>query len=192
MKQDTKRLLLEKGLEILTRKGFNNTGIQEVLSAVGVPKGSFYHYFKSKEDFGLQVVDYYAQTSIDRMDRFMKDEAFPPLERLRRFFENAVKEMKENEFCGGCFIGNMSQEMGDLSESFEKKLERKWQASRSCIAHCLIAARQAGDLKLTCDADDLADFLLNAWQGALMRMKVTKSADPLELYLQIVFVDLLK
>ncbi|CAM2006198.1 TetR/AcrR family transcriptional regulator [Acanthopleuribacter pedis] len=192
MKRDTKNQLLEKGLEIITCKGFNNTGIQEVLDAVGAPKGSFYHFFKSKQDFGLQMIDYHAAQSREHINSFLNDESHPPLERLKRFFQSTQAAMEAADFSGGCLMGNMSQEMGDLNAAFEKKLERKWQASRAAFADCLIAARRDGAIKGDFDPDDTADFMLNSWQGAMIRMKVTRSSEPLELFQKMIFEHLLK
>lgn len=176
----------------MTCKGFNNTGIQEVLDAVGVPKGSFYHFFKSKQDFGLQMIDHYAAQSREHLHSYLGDDQFPPLERLQRFFQSVQIQMEEADYTGGCLMGNMSQEMGDLCATFEKKLARKWQASVAAIADCLIAARTEGSLKGDFDPDELADFLLNSWQGAMTRMKVTRSSEPLETFQKIVFTQLLK
>ena len=81
--QQTKELLLAKGAEILHRKGFHDSGIQEVLEATGVPKGSFYYYFKSKEDFGLQVIDIYAGVIFQTLHSNMDDPEKPVLERLK-------------------------------------------------------------------------------------------------------------
>lgn len=192
MKRDTKNQLLEKGLEIMTCKGFNNTGIQEVLDAVGVPKGSFYHFFKSKQDFGLQMIDHYAAQSREHLQSYLGDDQYPPLERLQRFFKSVQNQMEAADYTGGCLMGNMSQEMGDLCAAFEKKLARKWQASVAAIADCLIAARTEGSLKGDFDPDELADFLLNSWQGAMTRMKVMRCSEPLETFQKIVFTHLLK
>ena len=187
MGRDTKKILLEKGLEILMHKGYNHTGIQEVLAAVGVPKGSFYHYFKSKHDFGMQILEYYAEQSEQGTREIFEDPETGPLERLRNFFEYGREKMAANHYSGGCFIGNMSQEMGDLCPEFQKVLESKMEVMRGFFAGCIRQAQEAGEMNSDLPPEDLADFLINSWQGALMRMKVAKCGRPLDIFTSAVF-----
>jgi len=187
MKRNTKQLLLEKGLELLMSQGFNNTGIQEVLKAVNVPKGSFYHYFDSKHDFGMQVLECYAERTTSEAATILNDPDVPPLQRLHNFFANARQKMADSGFSGGCFIGNLSQEMGDLCPEFQTALEQKWTTLRDGFVRCLDEARANGQLDSDLPSDLLADFLLNSWQGALVRMKTAKSDRPLEAFTRTVF-----
>lgn len=191
VKKDTRNLLIEKGLEIFLTKGFNNTGIQEVLKEVGVPKGSFYHFFKSKDDFGLQVIEAYSERSKEHMESIFSDASVPPIERIRNFFDSALEKMRDSGFRGGCLIGNFSQEMGDLCPVFEKKLESKIRTMVSHIADCLDEAKKAGTMKNTQSSQELAEFLVDGWQGALLRMKVAKSERPLLVFLKTVFTSVL-
>jgi TetR/AcrR family transcriptional repressor of nem operon len=101
MKQDTKARLLEVGGEIAHHKGYNSTGIQEVLKAAGVPKGSFYFYFKNKEDFGLQLIDHYTDLICDKVDEYLGDQGVPPIQRLRNSFKWFVAIFEQNDFKGG-------------------------------------------------------------------------------------------
>ena len=84
MKKNTKKKIIEKGAEIIHLKGFYHTGIKEILDATGVPKGSFYNYFKSKEDFGLQVIDYYVEQFSFLMETVMKDTSLSPIDKMRK------------------------------------------------------------------------------------------------------------
>ena len=101
MRTDSKARILKAGARSVLEKGFNATGLQEVLAAAGVPKGSFYFYFKSKEDFGLELIDYYARSYFERLDRCLKDPSQTPLQRLRYFFDRQVSSFKKNDFRGG-------------------------------------------------------------------------------------------
>ncbi len=101
MKQDTRARLLEVGGEIVHQKGYNSTGIQEVLTATGVPKGSFYFYFKSKEDFGLQLIDQYTDFICDKIDEYLSDQRVLPIQRLRNSFKWFVAIFEQNDFKGG-------------------------------------------------------------------------------------------
>ena len=187
MVRDTKKILLDKGLEILMHKGYNHTGIQEVLSAVGVPKGSFYHYFKSKHDFGMQILEHYGQQTEAKCQEIFEDPSATPLTRLKNFFTYGREKMTANNFSGGCFIGNMAQEMGDLCPEFQTVLESKMVTMRGHFVTSLTEAKASGELKTDFPPEDLADFLINSWHGALMRMKVAKSSRPLDVFTDAVF-----
>ncbi len=101
VKESTKQRIIEEGAHIILRKGFNNTGIQEVLEAAGVPKGSFYFHFRNKEDFGLKVVDYFARSVFSTAEGFFGDDTLPYLERLRGFFRSFIELFSARGFSGG-------------------------------------------------------------------------------------------
>jgi len=191
MKRDTKQQLLDKGLEILIQKGYNHTGIQEILAAVGVPKGSFYHFFKSKEDFGLQVLEHYGQLQCEAFQKAFLDAKCTPMERLRNFFMMGFETMNETGFCGGCLVGNLSQELADLSPVFAARLESRWHEMETWIAHCLVEAKSAGEVSEDLAPHATASFLVNAWQGVVMRSKLTKSKQPYEAFSKAIFGGLL-
>jgi TetR/AcrR family transcriptional repressor of nem operon len=87
MKADAKTRLLRTGARIVHQKGFNDAGLQEILEEAQVPKGSFYFYFKSKEDFGLQLIDYYADFFLNKADEMSDAEDGTYLERLKRYLD---------------------------------------------------------------------------------------------------------
>lgn len=187
---DTRELLLRAGLEVLTEKGFSSTGIDEVLGRVGVPKGSFYHYFDSKEAFGLALVDRYAAYFAAKIERHLNNQALPPLARLRAFVANATEGMARHGFRRGCLIGNLGQEMGALPESFRARLMATlddWQARFSA---CLLAAQAAGELSPVASAPQWAAFFWTGWEGAVLRAKLEQSAAPLDLFADVFFASL--
>ena len=191
VKKDTRKQLIETGLEIFSKKGYNHTGIKEILETACVPKGSFYHYFKNKEDFGLQVIDYYMDGALAHMRSYLRDMDGSPLTRLRLFFENGCT-MAETEQSRGCLIGNMSQELGGINSAFEKILNEKWRTMSREVTTCLRAARDKQEIFIEQDAEETADFLLSSWQGALIRMKVARTEKPLRTFMGMVFGRLLR
>jgi len=191
-RNDTKAAILEKGSRIIHKKGFNHTGIKEILDAAQVPKGSFYHYFKSKEDFGLELLDHYAGYFIGRTEILTKDKKMPPIMRLKIFFDGFLRLFESIGCELGCPIGNLSQEMGDLSSAFRKRLEEIFLVMRSPIEEVLNEARQDGDLPESLNARDTADFIINSWEGAILRMKVQKNTGPLLLFDRMIFGGILK
>ena len=192
MKKETKTHILEMGAQIVHQKGFNATGIQEVLNAAAVPKGSFYFYFKSKEEFGLQLIDYFSDFLFSKMDELLNADNVAPLEKLWNYFEWFLVYFEQNNFTGGCPIGNLAQEMGDLNDSFREKLKPVFDKMKANIAQCLEEAQQKGDLSPALDIFNLSDFIVSSWQGALLQMKVMKNTAPVRNFERIVFNSLLK
>ncbi len=191
-REDTRKLILDNGAKLVHAKGFVNTGIQEILDAASVPKGSFYFYFKSKEDFGRALVEHYAAFVSAMFDRYLKDASLPPLERLRRFFRGTTKFYKNTGFFSGCPIGNMSQEMSDLSEPIRQKLHEAYSQMKAVIESCIAEAQARGQVDGGFDAGSLATFILNGWEGALIDMKLSRSFEPLVVFTDTVFGRLLK
>ena len=192
MKTDTKERILEAGAEIIHHKGYNHTGIQEILSAAGVPKGSFYNFFKNKEDFGLQVIDYFSDHFARIAKDTLEDRSVPPLARIERILRWFMDYFKSTNFTRGCPVGNLSQEMGDLSPAFREKLRGAIDRMVTGYASVLAEAQVAGDLSKQLDVRETAYFLVSSWHGALIRMKVVQSLVPLENHLQFIFNCVLK
>jgi TetR/AcrR family transcriptional regulator, transcriptional repressor for nem operon len=187
MKEDTKQKLLMTGAEIMHLKGFNNTGIQEILDKAGVPKGSFYNFFKSKEDFGLQVIDHFVGFFSQVSRQFFEDKSQPALERIRLMLAWFMEFFKSTDYTLGCPIGNFAQEMGDINPAFREKLKTSLDAMAGQFAVVLREAQKSGRLSNALDIQEAAHFIVTSWEGALMRMKVVKSTEPLETHAKFIF-----
>ena len=171
---------MRAGVAVLTEKGFSAVGLDEILSSVAVPKGSFYFYFDSKTAFGLALVDAYADFFARKLDRWFLDETRAPLHRLYDFVADAREGMRRHEFRRGCLVGNLGQEMGALPEEFRDRLSdvfRDWEAR---TARCLRAAQTAGEIAPGLDCDRLASFFWIGWEGAVLRAKLERSASALD------------
>ena len=186
-RRETKAKILEVAAALVHLKGFNHTGIQEILLAAGVPKGSFYFYFKNKEEFGLDLVDHYMQFFMLMARTHLEASQFPPLERLKRFFDAFRVISEEKECKTGCPIGNIAQEMSGQNEAFRAKLDQAFEKMSDGICRCLEEAQRRGEVDRKLDPQKTADFILNSWEGALVRMKAEKSAEPLKLFSRFVF-----
>lgn len=187
---ETRDLLLRAGLEVLTEKGFSATGIEEILHRAGVPKGSFYHYFESKEAFGSALIAQYAQFFACKMDHYLSDKTRSPLTRLRAFISEAQASMARHSFRRGCLVGNLGQEMGSLPESFRKQLQTVFADWQFRLSRCLIAAQETGELSRQADCEQLAAFFWIGWEGAVLRAKLEQSAAPLEIFARGFFAGL--
>ncbi len=192
MKESTRERILETGAKIIHRKGFNNTGIQEILSAAEVPKGSFYFYFKSKEDFGLQVIDHFSGRFALLAKEILEDASVRPLERIHRILEWFMDFFKSNDYSCGCPVGNLAQEMGDLSPTFREKLRVAIDEMADSYSKVLAEAKRAGDIASFLDVRETAYFIVASWHGALIRMKLVRSLEPLESHKRFVFDCILR
>ena len=191
-KDSTKNKILEHAAQVIHRKGFNNTGIQEILESAGVPKGSFYFHFKSKEDMGLALIDYYAEGLGSRWQTFLEASETRHIKRLENFFEETRIRQEQEECKSGCPIGNLTQEMGVLNDAFQARLKRVFSGVKAAIKTCLAQAQVEGDINPALDPDATADFILNSWEGALLRMKAEGHTGPLVLFQKMVFDHMLK
>lgn len=179
---DTRALLLRSGLALLTEKGYSAVGVDEVLRLAGVPKGSFYHYFTGKEDFGRATVAAYAGYFAAKLDRWLLDDNLTPLARLAGFIGDAIGGMKRHGFRRGCLVGNLGQEMGSLPEPFRAELIAVLEDWQRRTAACLEAARHAGEIAGDSDCAMLAETFWIGWEGAVLRAKLERRARPLEVF----------
>lgn len=186
MTRDTKHRIIEAGARIIHRKGYFHTGLQEVLDAAGVPKGSFYFYFSGKEDFGLQVIDYYNRLYLGMLDPILRDQTLAPLQRMERIFDHFIGVFTEWDCTCGCPIGNLSQEMGDLSPSFSSKLAASVEMITDVYGQLLDEAKAAEEISPETDTRATAEFIVSSWHGSLVKMKITKSTAPLKLHKRFV------
>lgn len=174
------------------QRGYNDTGITAIVEACGVPKGSFYYYFASKEDFGLAVIDDFGAHHNQHLDEILQDEAATPLRRIRRFFEAGLADMVAYDFTRGCPIGNLAQELAAQNEVFRKRLDAVFDYWRNSFAECLLQAQLVGELESGQNTTQLAEFLLAGWEGATLRAKVARSLAPMEAFVEICFAQVLR
>ena len=182
----TKQRLLDAGLALLLEHGYNDLGIQALLVATGTPKGSFYHHFKDKEDFALQVVDQYMREVHAGLDACVGDKTRLPLERVRGFFEMTQQQYREEGYLG-CLLGGLGQELSGVSEVFRRKIEECLSEIAEGLAVCLDEARQRGDIPADSDARHMASLLVDCWEGAALRSRLRRDAAPLNAMLDFYF-----
>ncbi|MGR9052933.1 MAG: TetR family transcriptional regulator C-terminal domain-containing protein [Gammaproteobacteria bacterium] len=179
-KQINRVNLLSQGVKLLMEQGYHGTGLKEILDAVKIPKGSFYNYFGSKERFGAEVIEHYIEPFILRLNAHLTRSEGDALGALERYFGEQIAELEKNEFKGGCLLGNMMGEIGDTSELCRQALKTSVKRYRNLLQSGLAQAQRQGTVRNDLDAAEMADLLANAWQGALLRMKIEKSSEPLK------------
>ncbi|MBM3551756.1 MAG: TetR family transcriptional regulator [Alphaproteobacteria bacterium] len=181
-RRDVKELreaLLDRGVALLMEQGYHGTGLQELVQSVGVPKGSFYNYFESKEAFSAEVVKHYIEPFIQRLDAHLRGSGVTAEVALKRYFEELIEETERRDFKGGCLLGNLIGEIGDTSELCQTSLRQAVHRYRDKLREGIARAQREGDFRMDMEAKEMADFLVNVWQGALLRMKIERSVRPL-------------
>lgn len=186
MRTNTKQHLLERGVAMVLRHGYHDLGIAALLKEAEVPKGSFYHHFASKEEFGLQVIDLYMQEVHAGLDQCLGDESRPPLKRVRRFFELSEEKYRTEGYLG-CLLGGLGQELSGVSEVFRRKVEQCFAEIAHRIAACLEEAVRRGELPAETDPQRMAQLLINCWEGAALRTRVQRDPAPLREMLDFCF-----
>ncbi len=191
-KHETRNALIEKGMDIMLVKGYTNTGIQEILSALAVPKGSFYHHFESKENFAIEIIRYYDECQTKALVEILRDKSRTPLERLKLYCQMHRSKLNAQECKRGCLIGNLSQEMSDQSEILREELStviRRW---RDTFAACIAEGQKIGEISDARSADTLAEIFQAGWSGAVMRTKTLRDTESIDTFMSVMFDDILK
>ena len=181
--------IVEAGLKSFLEKGFNACGVRDITEAAGAPTGSFYNHFASKEALGAEIVERYARESSRR--RALRDKTLSPLERLKRHFAALNKLYADLGYGRGCLLGNFSAELADQSPLIREQLGQLFGSWTKDIEHAVRDGQADGTISSKADPADLAAFLLDAYEGALLRARVEKSGAPLDRFVTIAFARLL-
>lgn len=191
-KEFNRENLLNHGVTLLREQGYHGTGLQEILDVANVPKGSFYNYFGSKEDFGAEVIQHYTDPFISQLTIYIQQSDADALGAIQRYFNEHIAELERNEFKGGCLLGNLMGEIGDTSEVCRKSIQSAVSRYLDILQFGLAKAQLQGTIRSDKSAREMADLLVNTWQGALLRMKVEKSSAPIKQCCQDLLGDFFK
>jgi len=186
-----KHRIVDAAVDTIHRKGFNATSVQDITDAAHVPKGSFYNHFDSKEALAAEALDCYWRTILEYL-AILNDEKIRPLVRLKRYFERLAALARDGEYRLGCLVGNMSAEIPDQSRVVRERLAGMLAAWSRAIESCVKEAQLDGALRRDMDPKTVAAFLLNSWEGALLRSKVDRDSSAFDAFQRIVFTSLVK
>ena len=170
--------------------GYHGTGLKEVLDRVRVPKGSFYNYFESKEAFAAAAIRHYGDCFLKRMQASL-DGAPDALTGLRGFFEDLMADFEAADFIGGCLIANLGGEL-EGSDVCRETLAESFRGWRDAVTVALAQAQELGQVRQDIPASELADLITEAWEGAVIRMKIERSLDPLRRVLKRLLDDYIR
>ncbi len=176
--------LVRAGVALLTERGISATPLDDVLAATGLPKGSFYHHFGSKEAWVSEAITAYGLYFERKLQRHFDDPTLPPLQRLQAFVDDACAGVAHHRFQRGCLVGNLGQEVSQLSEAQRQQLEAILQRWEALLADCLRLAVAAGHLHPQTDAAGLAHAFWIGWEGAILRARLSRSTEPMTGFFQ--------
>ena len=176
---DIPERVLAAGLSLFLRQGYNGTGIQQITDQAGVPKGSFYNHFASKEAFGAAIVDRYSEYSRRSWEAMMRGAPPEPMAAIRHVFAAMFAHHERARCPSGCLIGNFAAEVALASEQCRERLLVAQLAWRERLAGLIAAGQAIGEIRGDIDPIDLSALTWSVWEGALLRMKVEGSANPL-------------
>jgi TetR/AcrR family transcriptional repressor of nem operon len=189
--RNTKQILIECGAQAMLEKGYHGVGLNEILSAAGVPKGSFYYYFKSKEDLGVAIIAYYASQTAEAMELILGDQSTAPYTRLRTFFQAACNKYEKDACRHGCLLCKLGTELACAGDAMREALQKGIRRRVHLLAKCIEAAQQAGEISSGCSAATLASFIYNAWSGAVVSMQIEQDAEHLHSCIDFIFTRII-
>jgi TetR/AcrR family transcriptional regulator, transcriptional repressor for nem operon len=189
--KSTRDHLIDVGLKLMHQHGYNATGLTEILNAADVPKGSFYHHFGSKEDFAAAALARYIAREAEHSATVLIGSKALPLKRLKRYFLDLMKIYGQHGPIPGCMMGRFSLEIATENPELRKQISTAFAGWRQAIATVVEQAVTQKELPAETNPESLADFLLNSWEGALLRSQAEKSDAPLETFMHHVFDGLL-
>jgi TetR/AcrR family transcriptional repressor of nem operon len=189
-KLDTREKLIQSGILAIHTSGYGGTSIQSIVEMADVPKGSFYNFFPSKEAFAAEVIDAYSNRGQERLRSYLLNQDVAPRARLEAYFDDRIEALRAAQYVRGCLMGNFSAEAADQSVLIREGLTKHFGAWCDLLEACIAEAQKQGEISNQFAASLLAKFVLNSWEGALLRMRAEKSDAPLLDFKEIVFKKL--
>jgi len=180
--KNSREEIIRRGAEIIHLKGYHATGLQEILESAGVPKGSFYFYFRSKEDFGIEIIDFFSSLIEGFFARFLNDATEPPLGRVAKLMDFYSSLFKKQGYSLGCPIGNLSLEMSDTNERFRKRLNDSVTRLIRLLESCLEEAKRDESVPAELDTAEAARFIFYGFEGAVLHTKVLIDPAPIKTF----------
>ncbi len=187
MKTNTREKLIKIGAKAMLTKSYNAVGIQEILSEANVPKGSFYNYFDSKEDFGVAIIEYYGEQLASSIKDKLLGESESPRQRMKDYFL-AIRSYYGHNGCGqGCLVAKLATEIAEASPRVRTSLKTEFDRWIKLFAECIAEAQNKGEISTDHDPEALAEFIYTSWEGALIRMQVNHNLSSIDNFMKYIF-----
>ena len=182
-----KTAIIEEGIQLFREKGYHNTGVDDILKTCKIPSGSFYNFFKNKEGFAVQALDHYNQRYLEYLKQYLEDDSVSPIQRLKNVFQGNVNMHLEKECSVGCLLNSLTSEVGVTSPLIGEKIVADFSKNNEALAKTIQAGQDLGEIRKDFTATELADYLINGFAGATIRMKAGKTETPLNLFMKTAF-----
>ncbi len=192
--EQTREALIEAGIEHLSVHGYHGTGIKQILDEVGVPKGSFYNFFASKEAFVAELIGHYSQDLLAQLAEFMNGvgKDLSPVEQLRAIYRYSLERYAINDFKKSCLVGTMASEISSESEMCRVELERSMKQWLGFFSGVFEQGQQQGLIRDDMSPSDMAAVYWAAWEGSLIKMKMSADTQPVKRIMELMIETLLK
>ena len=182
-----RKQIIASGMQTVHHRGFGTVGLREITAEAGVAQGSFTNHFASKEEFGVEVLDHYFDQLRAVMAQTLEDESRKPTERLSAYFERIIDLFNSGGWRYGCLAGNMGLEAPEHSELLRQRLSEIFAEWSGHFAEVIRQAQKAHEVRADLDPEEAGAALLEAWHGAMLRMKIDRSPAPLDRFKRIIF-----
>ena len=177
---DTRQQIIDVAKTIILGKGFSAAGLNEILTSASVPKGSFYHYFTSKEAFGNALLSDYFDDYTAKLTKDLRQPNLLPAERLHNYFANWLETQSSDTTQDKCLVVKLSAEVTDLSESMRLTLQLGTQKVIHLLQGCVQEAIDLNTITSEDSAETIVQELYYMWLGATLITKVQHTRDALE------------
>lgn len=177
--EHSREKILEKGAELFTRNGYAATGLKEILAACEVSKGSFYNFFENKEQFAVEIINHHKSIEFARWEELMATLPGTYLEKIRQMVELEIRKYEDDIDCHGCLLANLTGEVSQASPLFSAAIRASAEEVLATIEEDMRICQNEGSVRTDFTPRQLAELIWNGWQGALLQLKVSRSAEPL-------------
>jgi TetR/AcrR family transcriptional repressor of nem operon len=184
-------VLIEAGQKVLHERGYAATAVQDIAAVAGVPKGSFFNHFGTKEAFAALALERYVSVNEAWLANLMDDDSLPVLQRITMLIDAVNDRLKATGGREGCMVGNLSIEVAGASEPLRAQLSDAFGRWCAPLAGALERAQARGEIALTVDPATMANFIQNGLQGAILRAKVDRTSAPVDQF-KVILLDLLR
>jgi TetR/AcrR family transcriptional repressor of nem operon len=179
--------ILQGGVELFRKYGYEGTGVQQILTSLNIPKGSFYNYFKSKEDFVLESIKLYGAMGFDNHRQALSNNSLSPLNRIKKHVEDVQKQYVVESFEKSCLLDMLAIEVCGSNKKIAKTIDGIFEKRKQIYANCIKEGQELGEIRKDESAEDLAEFLLSGFSGAQLKAKTEKSIRPMKIFIHQYF-----
>jgi len=188
-----RRLLIREGYKLMRVKGYQATSIDEIVNNLKIPKGSFYYYFKNKEDYSLEVLEYYINIVLKRIEKTLTDPMISPKQRVIKLYSDYIDNYTNHGgSVYGNFASNMQHDLGEKNQLITNAVTNYFLEIKKLHINCLNQARRAGEIERSQDVEKIAKLIIYSWEGAVLRANITRNIKPLFIFRELIRDFILK